>query len=99
MLAEMLGELNISHSGATFNQSQPTDDATASLGVFLDQTYLGAGAKVDEVIRDGPLDRRGIDVRAGSIIEAVDGNPITAGRDIAELLNRKAGKNVLLTVN
>ena len=36
MLAEMLGELNISHSGATFNSAtSPTDDATASLGVLL----------------------------------------------------------------
>ena len=98
MLAEMLGELNISHSGATFNQSQPADDATASLGVFLDQTYLGAGVKVDEVVRDGPLDRIGANVHAGSIIEAIDGNPISPDRDIAEFLNRKAGKNVLLTV-
>ena len=56
MLAEMLGELNISHSGATFGANNPNDDATASLGVFYDPTYAGAGAKVAEVIKDGPLD-------------------------------------------
>ncbi|HMA25359.1 MAG TPA: S41 family peptidase, partial [Gemmatimonadaceae bacterium] len=98
MMAEMLGELNISHSGATFNASNPNDDATASLGVFFDQTYTGPGAKVVEVIKDGPLDRHNIDVKPGAIIEAVDGTPIAPNKDIAELLNRKAGKNVLLSV-
>jgi tricorn protease len=98
MMAEMLGELNISHSGATFNQTNPNDDATASLGVFYDQTYTGPGAKIVEVIKDGPLDRHNVDIKPGAIIEAVDGNPIAANKDIAEFLNRKAGKNVLLTV-
>jgi C-terminal processing protease CtpA/Prc len=98
MLAEMLGELNISHSGATFNQSNPTDDATASLGVLFDQTYAGAGAKIDEVIKDGPLDRHDVTIHAGAIIEAVDGVPVAPDRDIAELLNRKANKNVLLSI-
>jgi len=98
MMAEMLGELNISHSGATFNQSNPNDDATASLGVFYDQTYTGPGAKVVEVIKDGPLDRHDVAIKPGAIIEAVDGNPITPKTDIAELLNRKAGKNVLLSI-
>ena len=99
MMAEMLGELNISHSGATFGANTPNDDATASLGVFYDQTYAGAGAKVVEVIKDGPLDRHNIDIKPGMIIESVDGVPITASKDIAELLNRKAGKNVLVTMS
>jgi C-terminal processing protease CtpA/Prc len=98
MLAEMLGELNISHSEATYNPSNPTADATASLGVFLDQTYTGPGVKVDEVIEEGPLDRVGVNVKPGTIIQAVDGVAIAPAMDIAELLNRKAGKNVLLTV-
>ena len=96
MLAEMLGELNISHSGATLTQSTPNDDATASLGLFFDLTYTGPGAKVAEVIKDGPLDRHNIDIKPGAIIEAVDGNAITPDKDIAQFLNRKAGKNVLL---
>ena len=98
MLAEMLGELNVSHSGAAYNPSTPNDDATASLGVFLDQTYTGNGVRVTEVVNGGPLDRPGIDVRPGAIIESVDGVAIGPDRDIAELLNRKAGKNVLLSI-
>ena len=96
MMAEMLGELNISHSGATFNASQPTDDATASLGIFYDQTYAGPGVKITEVIKDGPLDRSTVAVKPGMIIESIDGRPIPADKDVAQFLNRKAGKNVLL---
>ncbi|MCC6241920.1 MAG: PD40 domain-containing protein, partial [Gemmatimonadaceae bacterium] len=98
MLAEMLGELNISHSGATFAASQPTDDATASLGLIFDPTYTGAGAKVAEVLREGPLDRVAVTIKPGMIIESIDGRAIPANRDIAEFLNRKAGKNVLIGV-
>ena len=96
MLAEMLGELNVSHSGSTYSSSQPTDDATASLGVFLDQGYRGAGVRVTEVVRGGPLDKSGMNVAAGTIIEMIDGDIVAANRDLAEYLNRKAGKNVLL---
>ncbi len=98
MLAEMLGELNISHSGATYSSSSPGDDATASLGVFLDQSHDGAGVRIAEIIKDGPLDKAGLAVRAGMIIEAVDGQPITPSSDVAQFLNRKAGRNVLLTL-
>ncbi|MEO7520577.1 MAG: S41 family peptidase, partial [Gemmatimonas sp.] len=98
MLSEMLGELNISHSGASFGTSTPSDDATASLGVFADPTYTGAGVKVVETLREGPLDKAGMDITPGSIIEAVDGLPIAPDRDVAQFLNRKAGKNVLLTI-
>jgi C-terminal processing protease CtpA/Prc len=96
MLAEMLGELNISHSGATFSPSSPTDDATASLGVFVDQSYAGAGVKIEEIIKDGPMDKAGLNVKAGMIIESVDGAAITPASDLSQFLNRKAGKNVLL---
>ena len=98
MLAEMLGELNISHSGATFTSSLPTDDATASLGLILDQTYTGPGAKVVEVLKEGPLDRAAVAIKPGMIIESIDGRAIPADHDVAEFLNRKAGKNVLLGV-
>lgn len=98
MLAEMLGELNISHSGATFSSSAPTDDATASLGIFLDQSYAGAGVKIVEVIKDGPLDKAGMTVKPGMIIESIDGQAITPASDLAQFLNRKAGKPVLLAL-
>lgn len=98
MLAEMLGELNISHSGSTYTGSSPTDDMTASLGFFPDWSWTGAGVRIAEVMKDGPLDKAGITVRAGMTITEVDGQPIGANQDIAQFLNRKAGKNVLLAL-
>ncbi len=96
MLSEMLGELNISHSGASYGASSPTDDATAALGVFYDPQWSGAGAKVAEVIKDGPLDKAGMSVKPGAIIESLDGQVISPATDIAQFLNRKAGKRVLV---
>jgi tricorn protease len=98
MLAEMLGELNISHSGATYSASVPNADATASLGIFYDPAYKGAGVKVDEVIKDGPLDKAGLNVKPGAIIEAIDGETVAPDKDVAQFLNRKAGKKTLLLV-
>ncbi len=98
MLAELLGELNVSHSGSSYGSFNPNGDITASLGVFYDATYKGAGVKIEEVIKDGPLDKAGLNIKAGTIIESVDGESITADKDLAQYLNRKAGKNILLSI-
>jgi Tol biopolymer transport system component len=98
MLSEMLGELNVSHSGASFSSRDPNADATASLGVFYDQSYKGIGMKIAEVIKDGPLDKAGMNITPGMIIESIDGETIAADRDPAQYLNRKAGKNSLLVI-
>lgn len=98
MLSELLGELNVSHSGAAYGGFNPAGDATASLGVFYDANYKGAGVKIEEVIKGGPLDKAGLNIVAGSIIESIDGENIAADKDIAQNLNRKLGKNVLLVL-
>ncbi|WP_018478690.1 S41 family peptidase [Pontibacter roseus] len=98
MLSELLGELNVSHSGSSYSTNNPNGDATASLGIFYDQTYTGNGIKLDEVIVGGPLNKAGLDLKAGMVIEKIDGETITPDKDFAQFLNRKAGKNTLLTV-
>ncbi|MEO6223810.1 MAG: PDZ domain-containing protein, partial [Vicinamibacterales bacterium] len=98
LLAEMLGELNVSHSGSTYTATATNQDATAALGAFVDDAYRGAGVKVVEVIKGGPLDKAGLNVAAGAIIQAIDGEPIAAERDPAQYLNRRAGKRMLLTI-
>jgi tricorn protease len=98
MLSELLGELNVSHSGAGYSGSNPNEDATAALGIFYDQSYKGVGVKIDEVIKDGPLDKAGMNLRPGMIIESIDGETIAADKDRAQSLNRKAGKRTLLVV-
>ena len=99
LLNELLGELNVSHCSASFNAGAPNTDATAALGIFFDYGYTGNGIKIDEVIAGGPLDKSGFNTLPGAIIEAIDGETITADKDFAQFLNRKAGKNVLLTLN
>jgi tricorn protease len=98
LLSEMLGEINVSHSGARYTGTIPNADATASLGIFADQTYTGPGVKIDEVIKGGPLDKAGLNVGMGMIIEAIDGETIAADKDLAPFLNRKAGRNTLLLI-
>lgn len=96
MLSELLGELNVSHSGASYTNNLPNGDATASLGVFYDPAFTGNGYRVAELIRGGPLDKAGFDIRSGMILEAIDGENITSDKDLAQYLNRKADKNTLL---
>jgi len=98
LLSEMLGELNVSHSGSRYNTSAQSGDNTASLGIFMDYGFTGNGIRVEEIIKGGPLDKANINIKPGMIIEQIDGDSITTGRDIASYLNRKAGKFTLLTV-
>lgn len=98
MLSEMLGEMNVSHTGAYYNPQFPTGDQTASLGVLYDYSHNGNGAKIAEVIQGGPVDLAASGVRAGHIIESIDGNTIDASMDFYKLLNRKAGKYTLISV-
>ncbi len=92
LLSEMLGELNVSHSGARYGSNNPLGDQTAAMGVFIDYDYKGDGIKIAEVINAGPLDKNNINVSAGMIIKRIDGEVITADVDFAKLLNRKADK-------
>lgn len=96
LMSEMLGELNASHTGSGYRYMSPGSDATAALGLLYDETFTGKGLKVDEVIAGGPIDKAESKVKAGSIIEKIDGVEITDLLDWNQLLNRKAGKNVLL---
>jgi C-terminal processing protease CtpA/Prc len=98
MLSEMLGELNASHTGSGYRYRDDKADRTASLGVFYDYDYDGAGIRVLEIINKGPLDKAELDVNAGDIIEKIDNIEITADMDYSDLLNHKSDKPTLLTV-
>lgn len=98
MLSEMLGELNASHTGARFRFGIPNADQTASLGVFYDFSFKSDGLRIAEIITGGPLDKKDSKIKAGVIIEKIDGIPILAKENHYPLLNRKTGKNTLLSV-
>jgi tricorn protease len=97
MLSEMLGEVNASHTGARYNPTTRNTDETASLGLLYDVTYAGDGVRVAEVIQGGPLDKAASGIRAGTIIERIDGRPLDAGIDFYQLLNHKQDQLTLLS--
>jgi tricorn protease len=98
MLNELLGELNVSHAYARYSNRISNPDATSSLGVFIDYNHQGDGILITEVLKGGPLDKSNFDVIPGMIIEKIDGETISADRDLATYLNRKAGKFALLDI-
>lgn len=97
MLSELLGEINASHTGARYFDSDPKGDQTAALGCFFDETHKGDGLKITEVIEKGPLTKFD-KIKAGVIIEKIDGVKIGANDNYYPLLNRKAGNRVLLSL-
>jgi C-terminal processing protease CtpA/Prc len=99
LLSEMLGEVNASHTGASYSPVVTAGDITGRLGLLFDETAGGNGLKITEVIAGGPLDKANSRIRAGQTIVKIDGENITDDVDWARLLNRKANKNVLLTLS
>lgn len=99
MLSELLGELNVSHAGSGFRGSPISNaDATASLGIFMNYDHKADGILIDEIIKGGPLDKAKFNIKAGMIIEKIDGEVVSKDVDVAKYLNRKAGKFVLLDI-
>lgn len=97
MLSEMLGELNVSHTGSGYRSpSARAAEPTAELGLFFASDSEADGLRVEEVVAGGPFDRSTSKLRAGDVIISIDGTPIKAGQDYFPLLNGKAGQNVLV---
>lgn len=97
MLSELLGELNVSHTGASYRPERK-GEATAELGLLLDWSYRGKGLRIDEVVEQGPFDRKASKAEAGVIIEQIDGTEISPDADWHPLLNGKAGRKVLVSL-
>ncbi len=98
LLLLMVGELNASHLGA----GAPAGNAqtvTGRLGLRFDRAeYESAGRlKVASVIPLAPGDVAGI--KAGEVLEAVDGVPVDGRSNLDEQLDHKIGKRVLLRVS
>ena len=98
MLSEMLGEMNASHTGCGYRSGRPNTDQTADLGLFYDYEYKGQGLKISEVIEGGPVDKAASKIKAGCIIEKIDGIDLNDSLDFYSVLNRKTGKLTLLSV-
>lgn len=97
ILGELLGELNASHTGARFYDSNKKGDQTASLGVFYDTKHTEKGLKILEIMDGSPLIQGDKKVVAGVIIEAIDGVEITKNMNYYAALNRKAGNSTIIS--
>ena len=96
LLSELLGELNVSHTGGRY-YGPGASDATASLGLLYDWNFDGDGLKVSEVIAGGPFDRASSKVKAGAVVKAVNGIKIDKNTDYTEIFNNLAGKKTLVS--
>ncbi|MEZ4759908.1 MAG: S41 family peptidase [Flavobacteriales bacterium] len=98
LLSELLGELNASHTGAGYRHRDPAGDQTATLGLLYAYTE-GPGLTVAEVLPKNTVLKAGTKVKAGVVIEKIDGEAITDDMDPYRLLNRKAEKPTLLSLH
>lgn len=99
MLSEILGELNVSHTGGRYSGASSSQaDRTASLGLLYDLNYSGSGLKVSEVVSKGPFATAKSKVAPGVIVEKINGTEITPDTDVAVLLTDLAGKSTLVSL-
>ncbi|MGM9800086.1 MAG: S41 family peptidase [Muribaculaceae bacterium] len=98
LLSELLGELNVSHTGSSYrSRASKTADNTASFGLLYDLNYTGEGMKVDEIIAGGPFDKSWSKITPGCIITKVNGITLTADADHSAIFNNISGKKTLVT--
>jgi Tol biopolymer transport system component/C-terminal processing protease CtpA/Prc len=97
MLSELLGEANASHTGGRYRNYDKKGDNTAVLGLFYDENYEGDGLKIAEVIGKSPVINEEGKIKAGVIIEKIDGEPIKKDENIYPHFNRKAGDKTLIS--
>ena len=99
MLSELLGELNVSHTGSGFRgtEANALTDKTACLGLLYDMQYSGKGLKVDEIIVGGPFDNATTKLTKGMIISKINGVELGNDIDATTALNNLLGKKTLVS--
>ena len=95
LLSEMLGELNVSHTGGRYRPGAK-GEKTANLGLLYDLTWTDKGMKVEEVIAGGPFDRATTKVKPGVIVETINGMTIAENSDFYSMLNGVGEKKTLI---
>ena len=100
LLSEWLGELNVSHTGGRYRGSSDVSapERTSSLGALYDLNYKGHGACIAEVLEKGPLAAVRPVVKAGSVVEKINGEGVTAEMPVDRLLSNASGKRTQVTL-
>ena len=93
MLSELLGELNVSHTGGRYYApANPDGVRTGSLGLFYDMANTGDGLLVTEVLEDGPMDKSWSQIAPGDVIVAINDITLSSSQSNAKALADVAGK-------
>ncbi len=96
LLSELLGELNVSHSGGRYYPDS-AEDPTASLGLLYDMSGNSKDVVVAEVVKKGPFDRASSKVRPGDVITAINGTKTSDAENWETLLNNTSKKKTLVS--
>ncbi|WP_059026699.1 S41 family peptidase [Gabonibacter massiliensis] len=96
LLSELLGELNVSHTGGRFYPEERGDE-TAETGLLFEWNERRPGLIVTEILEKGPFDNARSKVRAGDVLEKIDGQKIEIGMDYFPMLNKKRGEKTLFS--
>ncbi len=97
LLSELLGELNVSHSGGRYFAPSAIE-ATASLGLLFDLSHNEEGLIIDEVLAGGPFDRATTRVRPGDVVTAINGVTIGSDTDWTQPLNSQTRRKTLVSL-
>jgi tricorn protease len=97
LLYLMMGELNASHLGIQGYGTSP-DEETADLGLIFDEGHRGRGLKIAEILKRGPADRRGLNLKAGEYVLNIGGVEVSETTDLSQVLNGKTGEPLTLQV-
>ena len=97
MLSELLGELNVSHTGSGYRSpTSSQDDETADLGLLYDLNYAGQGLRVAEVVANSPFNNAKSKVAVGTVVCTINGKEITNAESSSQLLTDLVGKRTLI---
>lgn len=97
MLSEILGELNVSHTGGRYYPSTG-GEVTADFGLLYDWNFNGKGLKVAEIIEKGPFDHKNTKLTAGCVIEKINGTEIGDNTDFSAIFNGLAKTKTLVSI-
>lgn len=98
LLSEMLGELNVSHTGGRYYApSNPDGVRTASLGLLFDMQRTENGMLVNEVLEGGPMDKSWSQIAPGDIVVAINDIDLTTDVSNAKALADLTGKKTRVT--
>ena len=97
LLSELLGELNVSHTGGRYYSDSPAL-VVANLGLLYDWNYNGKGMKVDEIVTGGPFDHKNTRLKAGCVIEKINDQSIETNTAFYAMMEGLAGKKTSVAI-